>query len=78
MLIGFEFRTMAMELPSMNNSDQTPKQRETFKAACVREGRVKLGSLLADIGHQVRLSDEQAAVFDELRDKKPAREIDLE
>lgn len=35
------------------------------------EGRVKLGDLLAGIGHQVKLTDEEMAVFE--RDHSPAR-----
>jgi hypothetical protein len=32
-------------------------------------GRVKLGSLLADIGCQAKLSDQEFAVFEQARDK---------
>lgn len=52
--------------------------REILEVAVAPEGRVKLGSLLAEIGRQARLSDEEAAVFDEVRDKTPARAVDLE
>lgn len=52
--------------------------REILEAAIAPENRPKLGSLLAEIGREARLSDEEAAVFDEVRDKTPAREIDLE
>jgi len=52
--------------------------REILEVAIAPESRVKLGSLLADIGRQARLSEEEAAVFDDVRDKTPARAIDLE
>ncbi len=52
--------------------------REILEATVAPEGRVKLGSLLADIGRQARLSDKEAAEFDEVRDKTPARDVDLE
>lgn len=34
-------------------------------------GRVKLGSLLADIGRQARLCNEEFAVFEQVRGKPP-------
>ena len=52
--------------------------REILETTVAPEGRVKLGSLLAEIGREARLSDEEAAVFDEVRDKTPARAADLE
>jgi plasmid stability protein len=47
--------------------------REILESAVAPEGRVKLGSLLADIGRQARLTDEEFAVFEQVRDKTPAR-----
>ena len=38
-----------------------------------QQGRVKLGSLLFDMGRQARLSDAEFAVFEQLRDKTPLR-----
>ncbi len=52
--------------------------REILEAIVAPKGRVKLGSLLAEIGRQAGLTDEEAAVFDDVRDKTPARTIDLE
>ncbi len=52
--------------------------REILQATVTPEGRIKLGSLLAEIGRQARLTDKEAAVFDDVRDKSPARGIDLE
>ena len=51
--------------------------REILEATVAPEGRVRLGSLLADIGRQARLSDEEAALFDDVRDKTRARPIEL-
>lgn len=42
------------------------------------EGRVKLGSLLAEIGRKARLTDEDFAVFEQVRDKTPAEPVDFE
>ena len=47
--------------------------REILESAVSPEGRVKLGSLLADMGRQARLTDEEFAVFAQVRDKTPAR-----
>lgn len=52
--------------------------REILAAAVKPEGRVKLGSLLADIGRKARLTDEEFAIFDDVRDKTPARPVRFE
>ncbi|MBB1594211.1 Arc family DNA-binding protein [Achromobacter sp. UMC46] len=45
--------------------------RAILEDAVKPEGRVKLGSLLAQIGRQANLTDEEVAVFGQ-RDKTPA------
>ena len=52
--------------------------RDILESAVSPKGRVKLGSLLADIGHQARLTDEESTVFDQVRDKSPARPVSFE
>lgn len=52
--------------------------REILESAVRPEGRVKLGSLLAGIGRKARLTDEEFAVFDQMRDKTPARAASFE
>ena len=52
--------------------------REILESAVSPEGRVKLGSLLADIGRQARLTDAEFAVFDQVRDKTSARPVSFE
>jgi len=47
--------------------------REILKSAVSPAGRIKLGSLLADMGRQARLSDAEFAVFEKVRDKTPAK-----
>lgn len=39
------------------------------------EARIKLGSLLADVGRRARLTDEELKVFEQ-RDKTPAEPLD--
>jgi plasmid stability protein len=52
--------------------------REILESAISPHGRVKLGSLLADMGRQARLSDEEFAVFEQVRDKTPSRTVNFE
>ncbi len=52
--------------------------REILESAVSPEGRVKLGSLLADMGRQARLTDQEFAVFAQVRDKTPARPVSFE
>jgi plasmid stability protein len=52
--------------------------RQILESAISPEGRVKLGSLLADMGRQARLTDEEIAVFEQVRDKTPARPVNFE
>lgn len=52
--------------------------REILESAVSPEGRVKLGSLLADIGRKAKLTEEEFAVFEQVRDKAPARPVSFE
>jgi antitoxin FitA len=52
--------------------------REILEAAANPKGRVKLGSLLADVGRRAKLTDEEFAVFEQVRDKAPASPLSFE
>lgn len=52
--------------------------RDILESAVSPQGRVKLGSLLADMGKRAKLSDEEFAVFEQVRSKKPARPVNFE
>ncbi len=52
--------------------------RDILEEAIKPKGRVKLGSLLADMGRQARLSDEEFAIFEQVRDKTPSRLVSFE
>ena len=52
--------------------------REILESAVSPEGRLKLGSLLADMGRQARLTDQEFAVFAQVRDTTPARPLNFE
>ena len=52
--------------------------RQILESAVSPQGRVKLGSLLAGMGRRARLTDEEVAVFEQVRDKAPARPLNFE
>ena len=52
--------------------------REILESAVSPHGRVKLGSMLVDIGKRVQLTDEEFAVFEQMRSKAPAHAADFE
>jgi antitoxin FitA len=51
--------------------------REILENAVQPEGRVKLGSLLAGIGRKINLNDEEFSIFEQSRDKSPAKPVDF-
>ncbi|MGQ0708762.1 MAG: FitA-like ribbon-helix-helix domain-containing protein [Rhodoferax sp.] len=54
------------------------EMRDILESAVKPQGRVRLGSLLADIGRRVRLTDEEFATFQSVRDQTPARAASFE
>ena len=52
--------------------------RDILESAVSPQGRVKLGSLLAGMGRRAKLSDEEFAVFEQVRSKAPARPLSFE
>jgi antitoxin FitA len=52
--------------------------REILESAVSPQGRLKLGSLLADMGRRAKLSDEEFAMFEQVRSKAPARPVSFE
>lgn len=63
---------------ALHGSSTEAEIREILAAAVKPEGRVKLGSLLAEMGRKARLTDEEFAVFEQVRDKIPARLVRFE
>jgi antitoxin FitA len=51
--------------------------RAILEEAVKPEGRIRLGSLLAAIGRQAKLTDEDFALFEQ-RDKTPAQPISIQ
>lgn len=54
------------------------EMRDILETAVKPQGRVKLGSLLSEIGRKVRLTEEEFAIFESVRDKTPARATSFE
>ncbi len=52
--------------------------RGILESAVSPQGRMKLGSLLADMGRRAKLTDEEFAVFENVRSKAPARPVNFE
>ena len=52
--------------------------REILASAVNPKGRVKLGSLLADMGKRAKLSDDEFAIFEQARSKAPSRPVNFE
>ncbi len=52
--------------------------RDILESAVKPQGRVKLGSLLAEVGRKARLTDDEFAIFERVRDKMPARVASFE
>jgi plasmid stability protein len=52
--------------------------RDILEAAIGPQGIVKLGSRLAEVGRQASLSDEDFAVFAQVRDETTSRRVSFE
>jgi plasmid stability protein len=63
---------------SRHGQSMEAEVRDILESAVSPTGRVKLGSLLADIGRQARLTDEEFSVFEQARDRSPAQAVDFE
>ena len=63
---------------AMHGRSTEAEVRVILEDAVKPQGRVKLGSLLADIGHRAKLTDDEFAVFEQMREKTPARPVSFE
>ncbi len=52
--------------------------REILESVISPKGGLKLGSLLADMGRQAKLSEEEFAVFEQVRNKTVPRPVSIE
>lgn len=68
----------ALRVRAARNGRSTEAEvRTILEEAVLPEGRVKLGSLLGEIGKKVQLTDEEFANFVR-RETKPGRPLDFE
>ncbi len=51
--------------------------RDILESAVKPEGRVKLGSLLAEIGRRAKLTDEEFAIFEQVRDRRQSKPVNF-
>lgn len=63
---------------ALHGQSMEAEVREILETAVSPEGRAKLGSLLAEMGRQAKLTDEEFAIFGKVRDKAPVRQMDFE
>ncbi|HEX7322023.1 MAG TPA: Arc family DNA-binding protein [Mycobacterium sp.] len=63
-------------LAALHGRSTEAEVRAILQEAVKPGGRVKLGSLLADIGRKAKLTEEELAIFEQ-RDKTPARPISV-
>ena len=69
----------ALRVRAARNGNSTEAEvRAILKQTVKPESRVKLGSLLAEIGRKVKLTDEEFALIAQVRDKSPARDVSFE
>ena len=54
------------------------EMRDILEATVRPQGRVKLGSLLSEIGRKVKLTEDEFATFASVRGKAPARAASFE
>lgn len=52
--------------------------RAILKQAVKPEGRIKLGSILAEIGREVALPDKDFEIIEQTRDKTPVKPVGFE
>ena len=63
---------------AMHGRSTEAEVRVILENAVKPQGRVKLGSLLADIGRRAMLTDDEFAVFEQIREKTPAQPVSFE
>lgn len=68
----------ALRVRAASHSRSTEAEvRAILEDAVKPQGRVRLGSLLAEVGRRARLTDEELAAFEQ-RDKTPVEPMDFE
>lgn len=63
---------------AMHGQSAEAEMRSILESAIKRRNRVKLGSLLLEIGEQARLTDDEFSIISQVRDKTPAEPVSFE
>lgn len=63
---------------AMHGRSAEAEVRAILEDSVKAEGRIKLGSMLAEMGRQAKLTDEEFELIEQLRDKTPARPVSFE
>lgn len=63
---------------AMHGQSAEAEMRSILEGAIKNRKRVKLGSLLLEIGEQARLTDDEFSVISQVRDKTPAIPVSFE
>ena len=63
---------------AMHGRSAEAEVRAILEDSVKSKGRIKLGSMLAEIGRQAKLTDEDFAVIEQVRDKTPAKPVSFE
>jgi plasmid stability protein len=63
---------------AMHGQSAEAEMRSILESAIKNRKRVKLGSLLVEIGEQARLTDEEFDILSKVRDKTPATPVSFE
>jgi plasmid stability protein len=63
---------------AMHGRSTEAEVREILESAVKPEQRVRMGDALAELGRRLGLTNDDSAVFDEVRDKAPAQPMRFE
>ena len=63
---------------AMHGRSAEAEVRAILEESVRPQGRVKLGSMLAGIGHRTRLTDKDFAIIEQVRDKTSAKPMSFE
>jgi antitoxin FitA len=63
---------------ALNGRSTEAEIRNILEATVMPPERIKLGTLLAQIGREVGLTEEDCSVFDQVRDRTPSEPLSFE
>ena len=73
--LSLELYRALRDRAAQNGRSMEDEVRTILEAAIDPHARVKLGSLLAEVGRQAKLSDDEFAVFAQVRATAPSRTV---